>query len=82
MKAEKRFSGGNSILVAYTHAKLISDTDTITGWLENGGTGGVQDWNNLKAEKSLASFDTPDRLVVSYVLDIPVGKGRKYHGEC
>jgi len=78
VKAEKRFSGGNSILVAYTHAKLISDTDTITGWLENGGTGGVQDWNNRKLEKSLASFDTPDRLVVSYVLDIPLGKGRRY----
>ena len=76
--AQKRFSGGNSILVAYTHAKLISNTDTITGWLEAGGTGGVQDWNNLKAEKSLASFDTPDRLVVSYVMDVPVGKGRKY----
>lgn len=78
VKAEKRFSGGNSILVAYTHAKLISDTDTITGWLEAGGTGGIQNWNNLKGEKSLASFDTPDRLVVSYVIDIPVGKGRKY----
>ncbi len=78
VKAEKRFSGGNSILVAYTHAKLISDTDTITGWLEAGGTGGYQDFNNLRAEKSLASFDVPDRLVVSYVLDIPVGKGRKF----
>ena len=78
VKAEKRFSGGNSLLVAYTHAKLISDTDTITGWLEAGGTGGVQDWNNFRAEKSLASFDVPDRLVVSYVLDIPVGKGRKF----
>src|SRR5579883_2100294 len=78
VKAEKRFSGGNSILVAYTHAKLISDTDTITSWLEAGGAGGVQDWNNLRNEKSLASFDVPDRLVVSYVLDIPVGKGRKY----
>jgi hypothetical protein len=78
VKAEKRFSGGNSILVAYTHSKLISDTDTITGWLESGGTGGIQNWNNLRAEKSLASFDTPDRLVVSYVLDIPVGRGRKY----
>jgi hypothetical protein len=78
VSATKRFSGGNSISVAYTHAKLISNTDTITGWLENGGTGGVQDWNNLKAEKSLASFDTPDRLVVSYVTDIPVGKGRKF----
>ena len=78
VKAEKRFSGGNSLLVAYTHSKLISDTDTVTGWLEAGGTGGIQDWNNLRGEKSLASFDTPDRLVVSYVLDIPVGKGRKF----
>jgi hypothetical protein len=78
VKAEKRFSGGASLLVAYTHAKLISDTDTITGWLESGGTGGHQDWNNLRADKSLASFDTPDRLVVSYVMDIPVGNGRKY----
>lgn len=78
VKAEKRFSGGNSLLVAYTHSKLISDTDTITGWLEAGGTGGVQNWNNFRAEKSLASFDTPDRLVVSYVLDIPVGRGRKF----
>lgn len=78
VKAEKRFSGGNSILLAYTHSKLISNTDTITSWLEAGGTGGVQDWNNLKAEKSLASFDVPDRLVVSYVLDVPVGKGRKF----
>ena len=76
--AKKRFSGGASLLVAYTHAKLISDTDTVTNWLESGNVGGIQNWNNLRAEKSLASFDTPDRLVASYVLDIPVGKGRKY----
>ncbi|MBV9032958.1 MAG: carboxypeptidase regulatory-like domain-containing protein [Acidobacteriaceae bacterium] len=76
--AQKRFSGGNSIMVAYTFAKLISNTDTLTGWLESGGTGGYQDNNNLRLEKSLASFDVPNRLVVSYVLDIPVGKGRKY----
>jgi hypothetical protein len=78
VKAEKRFSGGNSVSAAYTHAKLISDTDTITGWLEAGGTGGIQNWNNLNNEKALASFDVPDRLVISYVMDVPVGKGRKF----
>ncbi len=78
VKAEKRFVNGNSILVAYTHSKLISDTDTITSWLEAGGVAGVQNWNNLNAEKSLASFDLPDRLVISYVMDVPVGKGRKF----
>jgi hypothetical protein len=78
VKAEKRFSGGNSILVAYTHSKLISDTDTLTGWLEAGGVAGYQNNNNLRLERSLASFDTPDRVVISYVLDIPVGHGRKF----
>lgn len=78
VKAEKRFSNGASILAAYTWAKLISDTDTITGWLESGGTGGIQDYNNLRGEKSLASFDVPQRLVVSYIMDVPVGRGRKY----
>jgi hypothetical protein len=78
VSATKRFSGGNSISLAYTHAKLISDTESLTGWLEAAGNAGIQDFNNIRAEKSLASFDTPDRLVVSYVMDIPVGKGRKY----
>ncbi len=78
VKLEKRFRAGASVLVAYTYAKLISDTDTVTSWLESGGVAGVQNWNNLNLEKSLASFDTPNRLVVSYVLDVPVGRGRKY----
>ena len=77
----KRFTGGGSILVAYTNAKLISNTDTLTSWLEgsgNGGTGGVQDWNNLKGEYSLSSQDVPQRLVISYVYDLPFGHGQKF----
>jgi hypothetical protein len=67
------------LLVAYTHAKLISNTDTVTGWLEAGnGPLNIQNYNNLRQEKSLASFDIPDRLVVTYVLDLQVGKGRRF----
>ncbi len=76
--ANKRFHNGSSLAVAYTHAKLISNTETITTWLESGGSAGIQDNNNLRNEKSVASFDTPDRLIVSYVLDVPIGKGRRY----
>ncbi len=78
VKAEKRFSNGASILAAYTWSKLISDADTITSWLEAGGTSTIQDFNNLRAEKSINSFDVPQHLVVSYVLDVPVGRGRKF----
>ena len=77
----KRFQGGGTLLVAYTNAKLMSNTDTLTSWLEGGttgGVGGVQDWNNLAGERSLSSQDVSQRLVVSYVLDLPFGHGKKF----
>src|SRR5260370_22398772 len=74
---EKRFGRGGSIVGAYTWSKLISDTDTITGWLEpGGGAGGVQNNYNLRAERSLALYDTPQRAVISYIVDLPFGKGQ------
>jgi len=76
----RRFQGGGTLLVAYTNAKLLSNTDTLTSWLEGptGGVGQVQDWNNLKGEKSLSSQDVSQRVVISYVLDLPFGKGKKF----
>ena len=77
LTVNRRFANAGSLLVAYTNSKLISDTDTLTSWLETG-VGGIQDNNNLRAERSLSSQDVPQRLVISYVLDLPFGKGRKY----
>jgi hypothetical protein len=73
----KRFTGGGSFLAAYTSAKLLTNSDTLTTWLETG-VGQVQDWNNLKAERSLSSQDVSQRLVISYVYDLPFGHGQKY----
>jgi hypothetical protein len=75
---QKRFNGGGTLLAAYTWSKLLSNTDTITSWLETGGTGAVQDWNNLRGEKSLSSQNVPQHLIVSYVLDLPFGNKQKY----
>ncbi len=76
----RRFQGGGTLLVAYTNAKLMSNTDTLTSWLEGntGGVGSVQDWNNLKGERSLSSQDISQRLVISYVLDLPFGRGKAF----
>src|SRR5262249_40426636 len=78
VKLEKRFKGGQSILGSYTWAKLISDTDTLTAWLEPNGGLGIQNSNNIRLERSLANYDTAHRLVVSYVMDMPFGKGQKF----
>jgi hypothetical protein len=77
LTVQRRFADAGSLLVAYTNAKLISDTDTLTAWLETG-VGGIQDNNNLPGERSLSSQDVPQRLVISYVLDLPIGKGKRY----
>ena len=77
----RRFQAGGTLLVAYTNSKLMSNTDTLTSWLEGGTTGGVgavQDWNNLAGERSLSSQDISQRLVASYVLDLPFGHGKKF----
>lgn len=75
--ANRRFANAGSLLVAYTYSKLISDTDTLTSWLEPT-VGGIQDNNNPRGERSLSSQDVPQRLVISYVLDLPFGRGQKY----
>lgn len=76
----KRFKSGGVLQGSYTWAKLISNTDTLTSWLESHGTAGVQDWNNLAGEKSLASFDVRNRVVISYVMNLPFGTGQLFAG--
>jgi hypothetical protein len=76
----RRFQGGGTLLVAYTNSKLMTNTDTTTSWLESttGGVGQVQDFNNLNGERSVSSEDVPQRLVISYVLDLPFGQGKMF----
>jgi hypothetical protein len=79
MKGEKRFSKGGTVLAAYTFSKLLGNTFALTNWLDSG-TGaspGFQDPANMRAEKSLVGFDSRSRLVLSYSVDLPFGKGQK-----
>ena len=78
LKVQKRFSGGQTILVSYTNSKYLTDSEAISSWLEAAGAGGFQNFHDMKAERSLSSYDVPQRLVVSYVLDLPVGHGKKF----
>ena len=80
-KLEKRFGAGGTLLGVYTFAKLNGTADSATTWLETGAAAGYfQNWNAIKLEKSLASYDTRHRGVISYVVDLPMGKGKKLLG--
>lgn len=81
VKVQKRFTAGASIGASYTWAKLISDTDTQTAWLESsvaGAYGGFLDPNRPQLEKSLSSNDVRNRATIVYVYDLPVGHGRAF----
>jgi len=66
VKLEKRFSYGLSFLGSYTYSKAL--------------TAGTQFINPAAymANKAPAAYNTPQRLVVSYVYELPFGRGRKF----
>jgi hypothetical protein len=79
VKAQRPIAAGGILLVAYTWAKLLSNVDDLTSFVE-GSTGGIatpQDWNNLNAAWTLSSDNVPQRAVISYVAPLPFGHGRR-----
>jgi hypothetical protein len=81
VKVEKRFSKGGTVLGAYTFSKILANVETLTSWLDSGtGVAGYQNVYDMRGEKALSSFDSRQRLTISYVYDLPMGKGRAFLG--
>jgi hypothetical protein len=80
VKLEKRFRQGGTILASYTWARNIGDIETGMGWLEASQLAGIQDNNNPRQERAVSGFDVDQRIIVSYVYDLPIGNGKKFLG--
>jgi hypothetical protein len=79
LSAEKRFSGGLTLLASFTGSKLISDSvvSPLNYIGEQTGTVGYQNGNyNRAAERSIDPTDQPRRLVLSGVYELPFGPGK------
>lgn len=77
LKVEKRFSSGFGFLVAYTAGKLITDVPWAASAIgPNNGSGTYQDWNNLRAERSLSAQDIAQSMTISYNYELPFGAGK------
>jgi hypothetical protein len=72
VRLEKRFSHGLHLLASYTHSKSYDNSSA------SGGTNTPQYSGNLADNWGLSSFDIRNRFVLSYLYDIPVGKGRTF----
>jgi len=70
-----RFRNGLSVLVSYTFSKFLDNTEGLNTWAATGNSSPANTYN-LAAEKSVDAGDTPQSLVVSYIYDLPVGRGK------
>jgi hypothetical protein len=81
LTAHRSFGHAGNIVGVYTWSKLMSNTDTLTAWLNSSSPAdqyGAQDAYNLHAEHSVSSNNYPNDFVLSYVVDLPFGRGRSY----
>ncbi len=79
VKFQERFAAGAQILATYTLSKLIDNTNSEINWLEAASpTWGDANAYNIRAARSLDGFDVPQRFVLASVLDLPVGRGKKF----
>jgi Carboxypeptidase regulatory-like domain/TonB dependent receptor len=75
-----RVSQGLTLLASYTFSKFIDNVGGPENWASASAnfSENIRNVYNLAAEKSVDATDTPHSFVLSYVYELPVGKGRKF----
>jgi len=77
VKLERRFSHGFYLLTAYTLSKSIDEGSYATNSGDASSTQ-PQDSLNWRAERGLSDFDVRHRFVLSYIYELPFGKGKRF----
>ena len=71
----RRLADGVTFTTAYTWSHAISQTAEL---FVSGDNGGPQDISCFACERGSSSNDTRHRLVNSYMINLPFGRGRRY----
>ncbi|HLZ10985.1 MAG TPA: TonB-dependent receptor [Candidatus Acidoferrum sp.] len=80
-KVERHFRNGLNLLASYTYSKTLTDADSAFAGLTAFGSSDTflaQNPRDLKTEKALSYQDVPHSFVISYLYELPVGKGKKF----
>jgi hypothetical protein len=80
-KAQKRFAAGLSFLASYTFAKSMDISSERGNGDRGGGFEGGDPRNLIGYFHARSGFDIRHRLALSYVYQLPFGKGRKLLGD-
>jgi TonB dependent receptor len=79
LRVERRFSQGLSFLLSFTGGKSIDDGSALAWW-EGPTARTFLDAYNRRLERGVSSWDVSRRLVLSYVYELPFGKGKRFLG--
>ncbi|MEZ5354447.1 MAG: carboxypeptidase regulatory-like domain-containing protein [Bryobacteraceae bacterium] len=72
LKLDKRYAHGVTMQGSYVFSKLITDAD---GYNPDNGT---LDHYNRRLEKSIGEFDLTHNLKMTYIWELPFGKGQRW----
>ncbi|HVN07112.1 MAG TPA: carboxypeptidase regulatory-like domain-containing protein [Bryobacteraceae bacterium] len=72
VRSERRVNQGLTFLAAYTFSKSIDDQSAVFGG--SVGSGLPQNSQDLAGDRALSDFNAKNRLVVSSVYDLPLGR--------
>jgi hypothetical protein len=73
LRLNKRFANGMTLMASYQHSRAYDNASENQGW-EVGDR--FRNVYNLAQEWSVSAHDQPDSFALTYVYELPVGKGR------
>ena len=74
----RRFHNGLNLMASYTWSKTLTDADAALPFFATLHQGGAaQNPFNLNGDKAISNQDLPHNFVVSYIYELPFGKGKK-----
>jgi hypothetical protein len=76
-RLERRFVNGLTFLVSYTFQKTLTDLDSSSVGVAVGAGAGLQTMKNIRANYGPAPFDRPQRLISSWLYELPFFRNRK-----
>jgi hypothetical protein len=78
---QRNFTNGLQFLASYTWSKNLTDADSALPFVNNGSNAAIaqgEDPTNLKSNKSVSLQDIPHTFVISYLYELPFGKGKPF----
>jgi hypothetical protein len=76
----RRFRSGFNLQASYTWSKTLTDADSTIpfSYVSGNELEQAQGSGNLKLDKSVSAQNTPQQFSLSYLYQLPFGKGRKF----